>query len=294
MTAQVAQEIDLTAQQLRQELGHSGIIPADLTWTAYSGGRTNRIWQVGSGADAMVCKLYDHNAGTILFPNEIKAEENALHFLQGSEFAPELTGSWRSSLGPCLVYQHVPGQLWRGEVEAVGKKLSALHNLRAPSQGFRILDAGAKSILKTGREILGNCTSSAATSLAKKAPSAIAVSDTSAVFLHGDLVPGNIIMNGPNVRFIDWQCPAIGDATEDIAIFLSPAMQVLYGHRALSDDENTAFFAAYSNAAVRDRYKRLKPFYHWRMAAHCLWKAEQGHHDYRGALKLEAAALEQC
>ena len=31
------------------------------------------------------------------------------------------------------------------------------------------------------------------------------------------------------MRLIDWQCPALGDPAEDIACFLSPAMQVIYG-----------------------------------------------------------------
>jgi thiamine kinase len=294
LTAQAGQKIDATAQQLHHELGQVGVVPTGLPWVAFSGGRTNRIWKIGSCDGAFVCKLYHRDAGTILFPNDVLAEENALRFLQDRDIAPELISTHQSSLGPCLVYRHVPGQLWHGEVSVVGEKLSELHSLPTPILGFRTLDAGASSILQTGAEILGKCTSSDAISLAKMAPPAIDLSDTPAVFLHGDLVPGNIVINGTDVRFIDWQCPAIGDATEDIAIFLSPAMQVLYGHRALTGDETDEFFAAYSDAGVQDRYYKLKPFYHWRMATHCLWKAEQGQHDYWQALQLEIAALEQC
>ena len=83
--------------------------------------------------------------------------------------------------------------------------------------------------------------------------------------------------------------PATGDATEDLATFLSPAMQWLYRGRVLSPPETEAFLAAYPDPAVTARYLRLQPLYRWRMAAHCLWKADRGAPDYRHALALELA-----
>ena len=96
------------------------------------------------------------------------------------------------------------------------------------------------------------------------------------------MVPGGLTL-------IDWQCPASGDPTEDIATFLSPAMQRLYRGTILSEAEREAFLAAYPDPAIVARYRALKSVYRWRMAAHCLWKAERGASDYAGALRLEFA-----
>ena len=105
-----------------------------------------------------------------------------------------------------------------------------------------------------------------------------------AVLLADDLI------DGPGgVTLIDWQCPATGDATEDLATFLSPAMQWLYRGRVLSPPETEAFLAAYPDPTVTARDLRLQPLYRWRRAAHCLWKADRGAPDYRHALALELA-----
>lgn len=104
-------------------------------------------------------------------------------------------------------------------------------------------------------------------------------------------MPGNLLLNDDAVVLIDWQCPAIGDPAEDIAIFLSPAMQYVYRGKPLTDDEEAAFLAAYRDRAITRRYRALKPWFHWRMAAYCLWRARNGSPDYAPAFRLEAAAL---
>jgi thiamine kinase-like enzyme len=108
--------------------------------------------------------------------------------------------------------------------------------------------------------------------------------------IHADAVAGNLIDGPGGVTLIDWQCPASGDPTEDLATFLSPAMQWLYRGRVLSPQETEAFLAAYPDPAVTDRYLRLQPLYRWRMAAHCLWKADRGAPDYEKALAAELAS----
>lgn len=76
-------------------------------------------------------------------------------------------------------------------------------------------------------------------------------------------------------------------------MFLSPAMQALYGGHDLSADDRDAFLSAYGDLAIATRYKKLAPLFHWRMAAHCLWKSQRGERDYTPAIELELAALEQ-
>ncbi len=106
------------------------------------------------------------------------------------------------------------------------------------------------------------------------------------------MVPANIIKDPAGPTLIDWQCPAIGDAAEDLATFLSPAMQSLYAGQSLSGNEQSRFLDAYGNADAVDFYRALKPLFHRRMAAHCLWKAERGSLDNAEAMQLELAELE--
>ena len=100
-------------------------------------------------------------------------------------------------------------------------------------------------------------------------------------------MPGNIIATPNGPVLIDWQCPARGDPAEDLATFLSPAMHWLYRGKLPDEAERAQFLDAYPDPVVVDRYLRLAPLFRWRMAAHCLWKAERGAADYATALKLE-------
>ena len=112
------------------------------------------------------------------------------------------------------------------------------------------------------------------------------------VFLHGDVVADNIIDTPQGLCLIDWQCPAAGDAAEDLAIFLSPAMQYIYGKRSLSEADEMAFLDAYGDANVTRRYRRLALSFCWRMAAYCLWKKQRGDTDYAVGFQREVARLE--
>ena len=99
-----------------------------------------------------------------------------------------------------------------------------------------------------------------------------------------------IEQNG-TVTLIDWQCPGLGDPVDDLAAFLSPAMQYLYGGHRLTHEERSEFLAAFPQDLVT-RYRLLAPALHWRIAAHCLWRAERGANDYRTALARELESLE--
>ena len=109
--------------------------------------------------------------------------------------------------------------------------------------------------------------------------------------VHGDPVPGNIVTGPGRAALIDWQCPALGDPAADLAIFASPAMQQVYRGAPLSEAESAAFLAAYPDEETVARYRALRPWYHWRMAAYCLFRAERGRAGYAAGLTLERAAL---
>jgi aminoglycoside phosphotransferase (APT) family kinase protein len=87
--------------------------------------------------------------------------------------------------------------------------------------------------------------------------------------IHTDFGPGNLIAGAQGLKAIDWQCPASGDAAEDLAAFLSPAFQILYGRTPLTAAEEAEFLAAYGDAETIERLRCVRPFYDWRMAAYC-------------------------
>ena len=242
-------------------------------WQPLSGGRTNHLWRVGD----LVVKAYDPTAGTPLFPNDPAAEARALALLGPSGLAPHLAAAgdgW-------IAYAHVDGAPWRNDPAPVATALHRLH--RQPGAGFRDLASGSAAILRQGHAIAGDCRAT----LPPPPPDPGLRPIGQSCLIHGDAVPGNIIVASGGVTLIDWQCPARGDPCEDLATFLSPAMQWLYRGAILTAAEAERFLAAYPDSALTARYSVLAPLFRWRMAAHCQWKAERGAADYATALKLE-------
>lgn len=265
-----------------------GFDPDAAPWRALDGGRTNRLWRVGE----RVVKLYRPQAATPVFPNDAAAEARALRALDGTGLAPRLRGLVEGETGVCLVYDHVPGPAGGIDPEAAGRTLARLHARPAPP-GFRRPPARAEEVLADGEAMLAALPHGQADRLGRLRPAVRDVVPARPVFLHGDPVPANIVRAETGPCLIDWQCPAGGDPVIDLALFLSPAMQSLYGGAPLSAQEEAAFLAAYGDAGQAERYRRLAPFHRWRMAVYCLWKAGRGDADYAAAAELELAWLEQ-
>jgi hypothetical protein len=66
---------------------------------------------------------------------------------------------------------------------------------------------------------------------------------------------------------------------------------VVYGDGPLDADQETAFLESYDDPQVSARYEALRSAYHYRMAAYCLWRVQQGNADYSAAFEAEVAAL---
>ena len=247
-------------------------------WSPLFGGRTNQSWRVGTA----VVKSYCADASSPLFPNDPSAEARALIALSGTGLGPDLI-----STGPMLVvYRHVDGQTGTATPFAVGAMLSRLHRLNLdPDLAFRQAPMGADlkrhALLIAGEAVedLPPC------------PNVPDLRPASKSLIHGDAVAGNIIDAAGTPVLIDWQCPAWGDPVEDIAAYLSPAMQWLYGGVALTASDRDAFFAGYNCDVTKARYLALAPILHWRIAAHCQWKSRRGFTDYDRAVGLEINGL---
>ena len=269
-----------------------GLVEPDTSWVELVGGRTNQLWKLGTGPEALVCKLYNKAAASYLFPNDPDVEWQALQFLSGTGIAPDPVTKIETEDGPCLVYRFVEGASALMDVKALGSQLRRLHERRLPNS-VRKVEMGAEALRTQTLEILLGCHSKLSVRLAQAEIPVPNLSPVAPVFLHGDFVPANAVVTVQGATFIDWQCPGNGDPCEDLAMFLSPAMQALYGDGPLSQDAQARFLGGYGKPDLEDRLTALRPFFHWRMAAHCLWKVGQGDTAYEKGLALELAALEK-
>lgn len=256
----------------------AGAVPDSEPWVALAGGRSNALWRVGD----RVCKLFRPEGDTPLFANDAGAEARALEALAGTGLAPRLVAFGESPAGPSLIYIHVAGRPWvvGDDPAPVARALARLHAL-ALSDGFPPAPMGAAALIAQA----------AAMGAEGRPPDLPDLPSASRVFLHGDATAGNALVKADGVTFIDWQCPALGDATEDLATFLSPAMQHLSGNAPLSPEAESAFLEAYGDPKTVARYRALAPAYHWRMAAYCDWRAARGEAAYIQAAALERARL---
>lgn len=244
----------------------------DAPWQALRGGRTNRLWQVGD----LVLKRHDPSAESPLFPNSAMEEARALRLFAPLGLAPRL----RAAGQDWVIYDHCPGTVGSGDAAAVAGMLGRLHKVDLPVGTFRPVPNGSAALLAQARMIAEGLDLPAP-------PPDPSVPQTFPRVVHGDAVAGNVVSGPTGPRLIDWQCPGQGDAAEDIAAYLSPAMMWLYSGKTLSPADRAAFLAAYPDRAVIGRFLALEPLYRWRMAAHCAWRARRGDADYANALRLE-------
>jgi hypothetical protein len=274
-------------QQLHRHLVSDGLISDDTKWHAQTGGRTNKVWRLTGAAD-LICKLYLDASTNPLYANTPLAEYECLRALAGTGVAPDAHGFVQTPFGVVLLYHYIAGQVWDGDVLAVAELLQRVHTLN-PSIGLRVLPDDAAYVAAQGLDILDKVKGGRGDELRALCPD-VHIEPTAPVLIHTDVVAGNLILGPDGLRLIDWQCPALGDPLVDVAMFLSPAMHFIYGKSALSGDDRAAFLNAIP-PALRARYETAGALYHWRMAAYCLWRFDQGIADYQQAAKLEIALL---
>lgn len=249
-------------------------LPQD--WQPLGGGRTNRVWRLGE----VVVKLYDPKAATALFPNNPQDEQRALMHYGPLDLAPNLLASGQN----WLAYSYLTGRAWEAGTAAVARLLAAVHGSPPPA-GLRVLSSGWDALQAQTQQMLHIA------GLSHPLPAYRDVPPILPQALHGDAVAGNMIETPDGLRLIDWQCPALGDPAEDLATFLSPAMQTIYRGTPLSAAEVATFLNSYPDRVMVDRYLLLRPLFHLRMAAHCAQRAQRGDTGYANGLSQELAAL---
>ncbi|WP_245226958.1 phosphotransferase family protein [Parasedimentitalea maritima] len=250
-----------------------------------SGGRSNCVWRAGE----TVVKLYLKYGENPLFANDPKRERASLSALAGTGMVPRLLDAGVFNGHHWLAYSHIEGSIWQTGTPHVAQLLGRLHD----QPRFSDLPEGCNgstSLAAQTRAILARCKTTG--HLQHLSPVGQVAPLEKRTLIHGDPVPGNLLEHDGTLTLIDWQCPQLGDPTEDLALFLSPAMQLLYRGHPLTLAEENDFVAAYPDRRVVERLKSLKPWFHWRMAAYCQWKAELGGNRDQEAMLLELDALQ--
>jgi thiamine kinase len=273
--------------ELQNYLFLQGVISSQTSWFAQTGGRTNKVWRL-AGKRNLICKLYLETGSNPLFNNTPYAEYKCLLWLDDSNIAPKPYKYLNTPYGEVLLYYYIEGLTWRKDVNIVSELLSRIRKHKYP-KGLRILSSLPSDIKQNGLEIINKLNSYHKNKLIKICPD-VSISGIEPVLLHTDVVPGNLILGDEGLRLIDWQCPAIGDPIVDIMMFLSPGMHEIYGSGKLSMKDHEVFLMSLTSE-LRNRYNSIGPIYHWRLAAYCFWKAEQGFMEYENAALAEIDLL---
>lgn len=274
----------LSVQRLVASLG----VEQSGTWERLTGGQTNQLWLL-SEADVVV-KLFRPGAESPLFPNLPRQEAQMLTHLAPMRLAPKIVQLADCDDGVVLIYNHVTGASWRADPARAARLLRRLHKT-PPPRGIRPLPGGSDQVIAQVAPMLHGLSETQRAELTALRPKNPVAASTQKCLLHGDPVPGNLLMRDEGDLLIDWQCPAQGDAAEDLALFLSPAMQLIYRGQPLTKQEVTAFLASYGDAAVARRVQEMAPWHHWRMATYCAWRTAKGSTAYARAYPLEIEAL---
>jgi thiamine kinase len=278
---------DKIKSQLQNYLIMHGVISNQFVWHIQTGGRTNTVWRL-VGEQDLICKLYSETKANPLFNNMPEAEYECLIWLNGSGIAPKPYKYLKTPFGKVLMYDYIKGQTWSHNVGIVSELLIRIHNHQYP-KGLRVLSALPSDIKQSGLEIINKLNNYHKKELNVICPD-VSISNIEPVLLHTDVVPGNLILGDEGLRLIDWQCPAIGDPIVDIIMFLSPGMHEIYGSGKLSAKDYETFLMNLT-PKLRSRYNIIGPLYHWRLAAYCFWKAEQGFIEYEKAALAEIDLL---
>lgn len=248
-------------------------------------GRSNTVLRVEARGGVAALKIYGRDTATPLFANRPRDEARALAALSGTGLAPDLLDRGRAHGRDWILYRWIGAAVFPPpEPASVGAALARLHACAAP-QLPEMTAERAEAQAETMLAALAGPWRRRFASLRVAAPEL-----PGRVFLHGDPVPGNLVLSPAGVGLIDWQCPALGDPVFDIALYLSPAMQLVHRGRPLTGAERRAFLDGYGDPAAERRWAAAERFLAWRMALYCAWRVERGDSAYEAGIAAELAA----
>jgi aminoglycoside phosphotransferase (APT) family kinase protein len=287
-----------------QFLVDTGIIEvADVSVRPLAGGYWNQVFRIkGAGRDLVVKDFGGSSVEATLFPVLPDDEARALDVLAPFFIAPSPVDFFpaRDGHGPVLVYDFFVGNMWDGDVAEAAALLTTLHGI--DTDGFRIMPATPVAIMADADRLPSPPNDDPAwlRLLASRPDVQGDAQPAKRVLVHGDFSAGNMIAGPGGVRCIDWQCPGMGDAAEDLWSFLSPAFQILYDRAPFDGDAVVRCRDAYGDGAVLERLDDLAPYFSYRFAHYCCFRTHQlagvdaaGADRYRRAADAEIDWLER-
>lgn len=238
-------------------------------------------------ASSMACP------GSPLFPVDPVLEGRLIAALARRRLAPPPAALFRHGPDICIAYPFQPGRTGHPPDAALARLLRRLHALPAgalpplpaPPDHTALVARAAHRLLRDpdGQTLVARI--DAAADLARRSPPA------GAVPLHGDPVPGNVVSGPHGLRLIDWHSAQRGDPCHDLALALSPAMQVIHGLPPRTPRQRATFLVAYGCTRTAARLSATAALHHARMIGHCLWRLDRGDAAYGRACDAEIAAL---
>lgn len=270
----------------RPDLGVTGV-------RALAGGYWNDVLRIDTDQGPLVLKHYRAVMAGTLFPNLPDDEARALQRLAGLAVAPAPVGYWPQE--KVLLYAYVEGAPWDGDIAAMVALL--VRKAGVSGDGFRQVPVTPEAILAEGDALFAPCRDDALTrrlrALRPAPPPAPPGGWCPARRLvHTDIGATNLIGVGAGLRLIDWQCPASGDAAEDVYSFLSPAFQILNLRLPLPATDRARFLHLLGDPALAGRFALLEPAYAWRMAGYCCRRMQSAETEEVRARYARAAGAE--
>jgi len=256
-----------------------GVLPpgSEARVDVLAGGFWNEVSRVYAGDQDLVVKHFGlRSADCSLFPIVPEVEARAMALLRGSGLAPEMVlfREARDGRGPVLVYAYAPGKPGVADTGEAGVLLRRVHGIAA--EGFRETPMTAEALLADADRLADPDADNAGwrrlRALRPEPPAGEQAAGR--VFIHGDFGSGNIVSGRGGMCIIDWQCPAMGEAAEDLWSFLSPAFQAVYGAEPWTPAEVRAFRDGYGDGQALARHDRLAPFFTWRYGKYALRRCE--------------------
>ena len=242
-----------------------------------TGGFWNDVyWLEGNGRSWVIKHFREANLDG-LYPIFPHAEALALQTLSGLEIAPEPVAFLPDV--PLLVYEFFAGDVWREDAAAVGRLLRRLHDVPVTAVStFRQLPIEPAAILQQGDHLLAQAQPNtfvqqlrALRPVPQSRPPLAHLS-----LIHTDAWVGNFVQNDRSLRLIDWQCPGLGDPTEDVWTFLYAGYELLLGWPRFGEHVVADFWQGYGReTAVFQTLPILAPYYTYRLAAHCCLRQQQ-------------------
>ncbi len=257
-------------------------------------GLWNFNYLVEINGQKFVFKIYSPNVPGLLFGNKGKNESVALNFIKDLPFAPEPIYFEFSDFlqKEVLIYRFVEGnQLLAfsdSTIRKIAENIAKLHTLDASE----ITDLPKKNETMASLMADINSTFEKCTPLdinkeelalfkdfidrAKRYVEQEEEIEHPAALTHGDLAPCNIIVEGDNLRIIDWQRPTITDPAFDVWALVEDAFVRWDLSEKLSKEQKGLFIETYTSlvndSTILERVKKKSPLYYLNVGLYCLMR----------------------